>query len=168
MNTLMCDEQFALTDQLLTGGSRLLRREPTGGLSVGSPASWHRWAIDELEQIKVLSEGWDGDQAPCPDRLMVASACGFVAFLGQHFSGLPSPYIVLSPNSTVVLTWTEGSRTLDVEFKNSDTVNYYFKDRATNEMHPGTLRHNKFDGYILTRLKELTGIDICEYSYQTA
>lgn len=168
MNTLMCDEEFALTDQLTQSGNRVLRREGAGGLAIGSPGSWHRWAVDELEQYKLFSEGWDGDQAPRPDRLMVASACGFVGYLGQHFAGLPAPYISMSPNSTIFLTWSQGDRTLDVEFKNSDTVKYYFKDRATKERQPGTLRHNKFDEYILSRLKEFTGIDICEYSYQTA
>ncbi len=168
MNTLMCDEEFALTDQLPLSGNVMLRRQGTDGLTVGSYSSWHRWAIDELEQINLLTEGWDGDQAPRPDKYMVASACGFVGFLSRHFPALPSPSVSLSPNSTVFLTWSQSTRTLDVEFTNSDTVRYFFKDRATNERQPGTLRHNRFDGYILSRLKEITGIDICEYSHQTA
>jgi len=165
MNTLMCDEDFALPDQLTHSGSRVFRRDGAG-LAVGSPGSWHRWAVDELDQLKLLSEGWDGDQAPRPDRFMVASACGFVDYLAQHLAGLPAPYIALSPNSTVIFTWSQGERTLDVEFRNSDTVNYFFKDRATNERQPGTLRHKRFDGYILSRLKELTGIELRDYCYQ--
>jgi|AGTN01.2.fsa_nt_gi hypothetical protein len=166
MTTLLCDDEFALSDQLQS--SRSLRREGPGVVTLASEFSWHRWALDELENINRLSEGWDGDQAPRPDRLMVASACGFVDFLGNYIIGIPSPCISLSPNSTIVFSWKQGERTIDMEFKNSDTVAYYFKNRATKEKRPGILRHNKFDEYILSRLKELADSDFCEHAYTTA
>ncbi len=161
----MCDEDFTLSGQL-PGTSRAARREGAG-LSVGSAASWHRWAVDELEQLNVLSEGWDGDQAPRPDKFMVASACGFVDYLALYFTGLPAPSISLSPNSTVLFTWAQEGKTLDMEFKTSDTVNYYFKNRVTAEKHPGTLRHNRFDAYILSKLIELKSVEFV-HCYQPA
>lgn len=162
MTTLMCDEKYALSDELPRGANR--SHMEGSGLAISSPTCWHHWAIDELEQIRLRSEGWDGDQAPRPDRIMVASARGFVDFLAENFPQLSAPYIALSPNSTVIFTWKKDQQTLDLEFKNSNTVNYYFKDRASNNKQPGTLRHKKCDAFILSQLKEFTSSDICEYT----
>lgn len=164
----MIDEVFAFSGPLPQSGTKLPLHEDNGNLAISSSSSWHGWALEKFEQFKHFSEGWDGDQAPRPDRFLLASAGGFVHFLSRHFSGLSAPTISLSENSTVLLMWKHGEQTLDVEFKSSDTVNYFFKDRATDKRQPGTLRHQKFDAFILSQLKEFTDFDVYQYSCNTA
>ncbi len=153
----MCDEDYALGEQL-PRGRRTLRREGDE-LSVQSDSCWHQWALDELSQMQFFSEGWDGDQAPRPDRLMLASASGFVQFLAEEFSHLSAPYISLSPNSTLILSWSTKDKTLDAEFVSSDKVRYFFKARKTNERKSGTLRHNRCDSFFLTQLREFSNVE---------
>src|SRR6185503_14375716 len=109
--------------------------------------------------MQFLSDGWDGDQAPRPDRLMLASASGFVQFLSEEFSQLSSPCISLSPNSTLIMSWSVQGKTLDAEFLNADKVRYFFKSRETNERKGGTLRYQRCDSFILTQLGEFSNVE---------
>lgn len=160
-----CDDEYRLMDRVPEAGDARARRFE---MSTGKFSSWQQWATEELKELEHYADGWDGDEAPRPDKLMIGNAMGFVKWLEDNFDYLAPPIFSISPNSTVLFTWTDTGKTLDVEFKTGDLVKYFYKDRISGIRRPGALRHRRFDPFFLLLIEEFTEIEHHRQGQQTS
>jgi hypothetical protein len=85
-------------------------------------SSWIDKAIDDLRQLKKLSDNWDSYGSPKISIEVIQIAEDFLRNL--EYEPLDPPFVVPVSGGSLQLEWQKGNRELEIEFINSSTINY--------------------------------------------
>jgi hypothetical protein len=76
----------------------------------------------KLDSLAALVANWDGQGALAIDPAIIAAAKQFVSNLPENIAS--SPAVVPMAKGNLQFEWHDGSRTLELEFEDPDTIHY--------------------------------------------
>ncbi len=76
----------------------------------------------QLRELDGLQPNWDGYGASAIDRVVIQAACAFTRALPADVK--VAPRVVPMSDGNLQLEWHCGTRILELEFENSDTIRY--------------------------------------------
>ena len=104
---------------------------------------WHKYALSAsvprldkdatltaIDQLKTLPQNWSGYGAAPIDRQVIRSAQDFILSLPSDLIGTPK--VVPMTRGRLQFEWHRGSRSLELEFENSDKLHYLKWDSDVN------------------------------------
>lgn len=90
-------------------------------------------ALNRIQEIAALRDGWDGADAKAPASLAVLNCLKVIQ--GVLAENLPVPDIAPRPDGSVVFAWTSDDCDAEALFMSDNTIVYDMIDKTTAEHH---------------------------------
>ena len=111
---------------------------------------WLSDALEQLQAIATLPDGWDSYGAPAPDTDKVESAWSLLFCLCVN-TDLPQPFVNPTRNGGVQFEWEAGSRYFELELVDEGAAAYLYCDTAAQVEETGSIFQ---DGDLLEPVRE--------------